>query len=91
MIGGTLDDILHSCCMARQKVGVYGLPVLCTGGQVCRWQGCPRVSVCLPLSVLCCLNLIFMSPSHKTALATKPGIKLEWTKDCHLLCHLLCP
>jgi hypothetical protein len=35
------------------------------------------------------IRLDFMSPRHKTALPTKPGIKLGWTKDCHQLCPWL--
>lgn len=30
------------------------------------------------------LEFDFMYPRHKTALATESGIKLGWTKDCHL-------
>lgn len=32
-------------------------------------------------------DLIFMYPRSKRALATKLGISLGCTKDCHLLCH----
>jgi hypothetical protein len=28
--------------------------------------------------------MIFMCPRHEKALASKTGIKLGWTKDCHL-------
>lgn len=82
-----LGDILHSGCTCGGKQ-VLCPPALCTRGHVEGWHGGPQASVCLPLPMLRCLDLIFTltSPRRKPALATKPDIKLPCTKDCHLLC-----
>lgn len=84
-----LGNILCPCCMSWKQVGVYGLPEPWARGQVFVWHSNPQVSVFLFPCCSACIwfDLIwfFMSYKHKTALATKPDIKL----GCHLICFLL--
>jgi hypothetical protein len=56
------------------------------------WASFPAHTQVSVFLLQCCvdwiwLDLIFMSPRHKTALAVRVGIELESTKDCHLLCR----
>lgn len=57
-VHGPPDDILHLCCVARQQVGIYSLPVPCNGGQFYGWNISPQVSVCFPFPALHHLILI---------------------------------
>jgi hypothetical protein len=68
--------IAHLCCGTEgRSVGIFPCP---------HWVAWLNAGLCvLP-------PIQRMSPRHKKALATKPGIKLGWTKDCHLLhCWLM--
>lgn len=63
--------------MARQQVGINGgLEGRSMGGMVvCRGLGAPLLLLCC--LDLICFDLIFVSSKYMTALATKPGIKIE--------------
>jgi hypothetical protein len=100
--GGLLDDgILGQHCTLWQQVGACGIAVLCTGaclGAAQQSAGLyllPPVLCSLDLIWLIWFDLIWFdliwfdliwSPTHKTVLTTKPGIRLGWTKAWYLLC-----
>lgn len=86
MAGGPLGGILCQYCVVWWQAGVYSLSVPCAGGQVYGQHGGAQGSVChggaqfcpsaSSFAVLPGFDSIVTCPRHKTALATKPDIKL---------------
>lgn len=69
-----ISSILASWCGNNKLVSMAHL---CRALEDCSgWHGGPRSLSSSSCMVLSRFDLIFMSPGHKTALATKPGIKL---------------
>jgi hypothetical protein len=91
---GRMAVCLQVCLSFSSHVAVpgsrWGYSCLCVPylHRVAWWtQLCPPSSSCVALPGLDMIwfDLIFICPRHKTALPTMLGIKLGWTKACHLL------